>query len=77
MSATSMASGVARGAMESCGVQPTDIQEAYWGCVIAAGQGQAPDRQATLGAGCNVDTPTTLINKVCASGMKSVMLAAN
>jgi acetyl-CoA C-acetyltransferase len=45
--------------------------------VIPAGCGQAPDRQVSLEVGCNVDTPTTLVNKVCASGMKAVMLAAN
>ncbi|XP_073469604.1 acetyl-CoA acetyltransferase, mitochondrial isoform X2 [Aquarana catesbeiana] len=46
------------------------------GNVLQAGQGQAPSRQATLGAGLQISTPTTTINKVCASGMKSIMLAA-
>ncbi|KAG9491379.1 hypothetical protein GDO78_000078 [Eleutherodactylus coqui] len=46
------------------------------GNVLQAGQGQAPTRQAALGAGLNISTPTTTINKVCASGMKSIMLAA-
>ena len=46
------------------------------GCVIAAGCGQAPDRQSALGAGMRVDTPSTMINKVCASGMKAVMLGS-
>jgi acetyl-CoA C-acetyltransferase len=46
------------------------------GAVLSAGMGQAPDRQVTLGAGCQNDTPSTIINKVCASGMKSVMMAS-
>jgi len=47
------------------------------GSVLQASLGQAPDRQAVLGAGCSVDTPTTAINKVCASGMKSLMIGAS
>ena len=54
----------------------TDIEENFFGCVIQAGLGQAPDRQVLLGAGGDVGTPSTCINKVCASGMKSVMLGA-
>ena len=46
------------------------------GAVLSAGMGQAPDRQVTLGTGCQNDTPSTIINKVCASGMKSVMMAS-
>ena len=46
------------------------------GCVLQAGVGQAPSRQAALGAGLSQSTPTTTVNKVCASGMKSVMMAA-
>ena len=76
MSTTSLGAAAARGAIEHSGLQPEDIEEAYMGCVIQAGLGQAPDRQAVLGAGCKVDTPTTAINKVCASGMKSVILAS-
>lgn len=55
---------------------PTDIEESFFGCVNAAGLGQAPDRQVMLGAGCSAYTPSTLINKVCASGMKAVMTGA-
>jgi acetyl-CoA C-acetyltransferase len=65
-----------KGALEASGVAATDIQENFFGCVIQAGMGQAPDRQVILGAGASVDTPSTCINKVCASGMKSVMLGA-
>ncbi len=52
------------------------VDEVYMGNVLQAGQGQAPARQATLGAGLPISTPSTTINKVCASGMKSVMLAS-
>lgn len=76
MSTTSLGAAAARGAIEHAGIQPEDIQEVFLGCVLQAGLGQAPDRQAALGAGCNIDTPCTAINKVCASGMKSLMLAA-
>ena len=47
------------------------------GCVVQAGLGQAPARQAALGAGLQVSTPATTVNKVCASGMKSMALAAS
>lgn len=52
------------------------ISEAIMGNVVSAGQGQAPTRQAVLGAGLPESTVCTTINKVCASGMKSVMLAS-
>lgn len=74
--APQLGAAAARGAMEHAGIQPTDIEESFFGQVIPAGCGQAPDRQVIMEAGCDVDTPTTLINKVCASGMKSVMIAA-
>ena len=58
------------------GIPSTAVQEVYMGCVLQAGGGQAPSRQAALGAGLSQSTPTTTVNKVCASGMKSVMMAA-
>ena len=61
---------VARG-----GVKPEDIDEVILGCVLPAGQGQAPARQATLNAGLPKSTGCTTINKMCGSGMKSIMLA--
>ena len=76
MSTTSLGAAACRGAIEHSGLTPKDIEESFLGCVIQAGLGQAPDRQAVLGAGCDIGTPSTSINKVCASGMKSVMLAA-
>jgi acetyl-CoA C-acetyltransferase len=76
MPAPMLGSAAARGAIEASGLQTTDIEESFFGCVISAGLGQAPDRQVILEAGCSVDTPSTLVNKVCASGMKSLMMAA-
>lgn len=76
MSATSLGAAASRGAIEHAGLQPSDIQEVFLGTVLQAGQGQAPDRQAALGAGVDVGTPCTAVNKVCASGMKSIMLGA-
>ncbi|CAL4067827.1 unnamed protein product, partial [Meganyctiphanes norvegica] len=65
-----------KGAVEHAGIDPAAVQEAYMGNVIAAGAQQAPTRQAALFAGLDKSTPCTTINKVCASGMKSVMMAA-
>ncbi|GAA5800144.1 hypothetical protein HPULCUR_005569 [Helicostylum pulchrum] len=66
----------AKSAIERAGLKPEDIEEAYFGNVIQANLGQSPARQAILGAGCPDTTEATAINKVCASGMKAVMLAA-
>jgi acetyl-CoA C-acetyltransferase len=56
-------------------LSPQEIQEVYMGCVLTAGQGQAPARQAALKASLSENTPCTTIGKVCGSGLKSVMLA--
>lgn len=74
--ATKLGSIAIKAAVERAGISTDDVKEVYMGNVIQAGQGQAPSRQATLGAGLAISTPTTTINKVCASGMKSIMLAA-
>ncbi|XP_048769533.1 acetyl-CoA acetyltransferase, mitochondrial-like [Ostrea edulis] len=63
-------------AVNRAGIQKEDVDEVYMGNVCTAMEGQAPCRQATLGAGLPLSTPTTSVNKVCASGMKAVMLAA-
>ena len=76
MSATHLGQVAAKGALASCNLEASEIQEVYMGAVLQAGMGQAPCRQVALGAGCSQDTPTTTINKVCASGMKSVMMAS-
>ena len=74
--ATKLGSAAIKGALEKINLDPTLVQEVYMGNVLQAGTGQAPARQAALGAGLSSDTPTTTINKVCASGMKAVMMAA-
>lgn len=74
--ATKLGSIAIKAAVEKAGISAEEVNEVYMGNVLQAGQGQAPSRQATLGAGLQISTPTTTINKVCASGMKSIMLAA-
>ena len=64
-----------RAAVERAGIAPQDVQEAIMGCVLPAGQGQAPARQAALGAGLPLATGCTTVNKMCGSGMKAAMLA--
>src|SRR5438876_7940087 len=64
-----------RAAVERAGVQAEQSQEVIMGCVLSAGQGQAPARQAALGAGLPLSTGCTTVNKMCGSGMKAVMLA--
>jgi acetyl-CoA C-acetyltransferase len=63
--------------IKDAGIKPDDIQEVVMGNVLTAGVGQAPARQAGLKAGLNENTPSTTVNKVCASGMKAIMTAAN
>ena len=65
------------GAIVRAGLAPGDIDQVYMGCVLPAGQGQAPARQAALAAGCPPSTGAVTLNKVCGSGMKAVMTAAN
>ncbi|CAK8671172.1 unnamed protein product [Clavelina lepadiformis] len=74
--ATKLGSIAIQSAVERAGISTNDVQEVYMGNVLQAGQGQAPTRQAALGAGLSESTPCTTINKVCASGMKSIMLAS-
>ncbi|MCC7487660.1 MAG: acetyl-CoA C-acyltransferase [Burkholderiales bacterium] len=64
-----------RGAIEHAGIEPGDVDEVIMGNVLPAGLGQAPARQAALGAGLPPATGCTAINKVCGSGMKAAMLA--
>jgi len=64
-----------RAAVERAGIAPEQVQEVIMGCVLPAGQGQAPARQATLGAGLPRSTGATTLNKVCGSGMKAAMFA--
>jgi len=64
-----------RAALERSGVAPDAVEETVFGCVLPAGQGQAPARQAAIGAGLPFATGATTVNKMCGSGMKAVMLA--
>ena len=72
---TELGSAAIKAAVERSGVPSTDIEEVIMGCVLPAALGQAPARQAALGADLPLTAGSTTINKVCGSGMKSVMLA--
>lgn len=74
-SATQLGAIAVKGAVEKAGIDPDIVNEVYMGNVISAGLGQAPARQAAIFAGLSKHTPCTTINKVCASGMKAIMLA--
>lgn len=64
-----------KAAVERAGLTPTAVDEVLMGCVLSAGLGQAPARQAALGAGLDEGTPCTTVNKMCGSGMKAAMMA--
>lgn len=70
LTAPQMGSVAIKAALERAEIEPEQAQEVYMGNVLTAGIGQAPTRQAALGAGMPISTPCTTINKVCASGMK-------
>jgi acetyl-CoA C-acetyltransferase len=74
--ATKLGATAVKGALDKINLDPNQVQEIYMGNVLQAGEGQAPARQVALGAGLSNHTPSTTINKVCASGMKAVMMAA-
>ena len=74
--ATKLGAAAIKGALESIDLNPNLIEEVFMGNVIQANLGQAPAKQAAIYAGISENTPCTTVNKVCASGMKSVMLAA-
>lgn len=74
LSATEISSAVSSACIEDCGLDPADIDEVLLGCVLPAGLGQAPARQAALGAGIPESTACTTVNKVCGSGMKTTMI---
>jgi len=76
ISATELGSIAIKGAMEKAGVEVNEVSEVIMGNVISANLGQAPARQASVGAGVGYNVPCTTINKVCASGMKAVMYGA-
>lgn len=76
VSATALGATAIKAALERAGVASTEVNEVYMGHVLQAGTGQAPVTQASLGAGIPDTVPGTTVNKVCASGMKAVMLGA-
>jgi len=76
VSATKLGAAAIKGALDKAGVAPEMVQEVFMGNVLSAGLGQAPARQAALFAGLKQEVVCTTVNKVCASGMKSIMLAA-
>ena len=76
LSATHLGTVAARAALASCNVDPTEVEEVIMGAVLQGAMGQAPARQVALGAEMGHDTPSTTVNKVCASGMKAVMMAS-
>jgi len=76
ISAPKLGAVAIKGALEKINLQPEMVDEVYMGNVVSAGLGQAPARQAAIFAGIPNTVPCTTINKVCSSGMKSIMLAA-
>lgn len=76
LTAVELGSFAIRGALEKAGVDPKEVDEVIMGNVISANLGQAPARQASIGAGIGYNVPCTTVNKVCSSGMKAVMFAA-
>ena len=76
VSATKLGAAAIKGAMEKASIDPNQVDEVFMGNVLQASLGQAPARQAAIFAGISQEVPCTTINKVCSSGMKSVMLAA-
>src|SRR4029077_7041833 len=77
LSAHALGARAIAAAIERAGLTPAEVQQVNMGCVLTAGQGQAPARQAALGAGCPVGTGAITLNKVCGSGMRAAMIAAN
>lgn len=76
LTAIQLGSIAVRGALAKSGVDPKAVQEVFFGNVVSAGLGQAPATQIAAGAGLGFEIPCTIVNKVCASGMKAIMLGA-
>jgi len=75
LTAPQLGAAAIRAAVERAGIKPAQVQEVIMGCVLPAGQGQAPARQAALGSGLPLSTGSTTVNKMCGSGMKAAMFA--
>ena len=76
LSATKLGSNAIKGALDKIDLDPNNVEEVYMGCVLQANVGMNPARQSALEAGLSNKVPCTTVNKVCASGMKSISLAA-
>ncbi len=74
-SAAQLGGAAIKAALERANIAPNQVDELLMGCVLAAGQGQAPARQAGFASGLPQDVPATTLNKICGSGMKTVMVA--
>ncbi|MBL0140775.1 MAG: acetyl-CoA C-acyltransferase [Betaproteobacteria bacterium] len=77
LAAPQLGAAAIKAALEQAGVGAKEVDDLIMGCVLPAGQGQAPARQAALGAGLDKATPCTTINKMCGSGMKAAMMAVD
>ena len=75
VSASELGATAIKAAVEQAGVKPGEVDDVIFGCVLQAGQGQAPARQAAIKAGLDNTTPATTVNKMCGSGMKAAMMA--
>ena len=75
MKAPGLGAAAIQAAVERAGIEPGDIDDVIMGCVLPAGQGQAPARLAAIGGGLPASVPCTTVNKMCGSGMKAVMMA--
>jgi len=76
LTAVQLGSAAIRAAVQAAGIAPAELEEVIMGCVLPAGLGQAPARQAAVEAGVPLAVPATTVNKMCGSGMKAVMLGA-
>jgi acetyl-CoA C-acetyltransferase len=77
VSASELGATAIRAAVEQAGVKSNEVDDVIFGCVLQAGQGQAPARQAAIKAGLDNTTPATTVNKMCGSGMKAAMMACD
>ncbi|RZM23043.1 MAG: acetyl-CoA C-acyltransferase [Sphingomonas sp.] len=75
--ATELGAAAVRGAVERAGVSAADVERIYMGCVLSAGLGQAPARQAAIGAGLGDHVEATTVNKMCGAGMQAAILGAD
>src|SRR6056297_4077103 len=74
VTAADLGGAAIRAALQGAGAQPGRVDEVLMGCVLPAGQGQAPARQAGFAAGLGEEVPATTLNKMCGSGMKAAMI---